>query len=370
MLKGAAIASLEFKSSVLGLAARRDRLAAILKRHVHLFALPQKSGQTIVSEGSYETVENPLGLGCMASAAGSTLLCFPGRREGYVSIVKLPPLGDASQSRLSRGTAYPSTSIVVAHETALAALTITPDGRWLATASTKGTLVRVFDARTAKLSKELRRGADPARIFSLALRPDGGGVACASDKGTVHIFNFDAPSARSPTPESGSSPRRASAERQRTDSSLAGDIKPYLPKYFQSTWSDAQFRLPPPEPVTARKVSSYLGDLIAEEKPERPFTVEDDHVLCCWTFDDKTHEWMLCAITQSGGWFKLAMLTEDDYQEVKREKARIAAAKAKGKGRQRRDSEEVEKRPDEASLGAHGRCRLVQYSRFEERDGW
>lgn len=42
--------------------------------------------------------------------------------------------------------------------------------------------------------QELRRGADPARIFSIAFSrgdpPDY--LAVSSDKGTVHVFNLDA----------------------------------------------------------------------------------------------------------------------------------------------------------------------------------
>lgn len=358
--KGAVIATLEFDASVLGLTARRDRLAVILKRRIHLFALPRRPGDTIKSEGTYDTVDNPLGLGCMASTVGSTLLCFPGRQAGQIAIVKLPPLTDVAStpsSQKAQAGPFQTTSIVLAHETALAALCITPDGRSIATASAKGTLIRLFDARTGKLIKELRRGADPARIFSLALKPDASGVACASDKGTIHIFNL----------HSEPRARRTSLDRDSTDT-LADELKPFLPKYFQSTWSDAQYKLPPPEPQSARTVP-FLGDLLAEEKPERPLTVEEDPVLCCWTFDDKIQEWVLCAITQSGGWFKIALLGEEEYQAVKEAKARAASMHAKGKHKASSDSTES-KRPDEASLGAHGRCKLVQYSRFEQRDGW
>lgn len=369
--KGAPIATLEFKSSVLGLAARRDKLVVVLRKRVHLFALPTKPGSPIASEGTYDTVDNPLGLGCIASAPGSTLLCFPGRQAGQLAIVKLPPLSEPPQTSLpsqpQRQQAprarppFQTTSIIIAHETSLAALCITTDGRSIATASTKGTLIRIFDAHTGKLGKELRRGADPARIFSLALRPDGAGVACASDKGTVHIFNLVSDPSRT---------RRTSLGRDYNDS-LASEIKPFLPKYFQSTWSDAQYRLPPPEPQSARTVP-FLGDLLAEEKPERPLTVEEDPVLCCWTYDDNLHNWVLCAITHSGGWFKIALLSEDEYREVKEAKLRAASLQAKGKVRARAESADssTQNRPDEASLGAQGRCRLVQYARFEQRDGW
>lgn len=354
----------------MGLAARRDRLAVVLKRKVHLFALPLRPGQPILPEGSYHTADNPLGLGCVASTPHSSLLVFPARQPGHLAIVKLPPLTtDPNQRDRQPKSPFPATSIIIAHQSALTALSITPDGRCIATASSKGTLVRVFDGHSTKLIKELRRGADPARIFSLAFKPDGTGLACASDKGTVHIFFLDG---TSPSPAStGSGSRRTSLDRDGTDS-LASELKPFLPKYFSSTWSDAQFRLPPPEPQSARTVP-FLGDLMAEEKPEKPLTTEDDPVLCSWAYDHELQDWVLCAITQSGGWFKLAMLSEAEYVQVKEARAQTAATQRKGKSSPRTQSASSEcstRRPDEAAQGAHGRCRLVQYSRYEQRDGW
>ena len=44
---------------------------------------------------------------------------------------------------------------------------------------------------------ELRRGIDPATIFSLAFSPSGSMLACTSDKSTLHIF--DVPHAKHST---------------------------------------------------------------------------------------------------------------------------------------------------------------------------
>lgn len=85
---------------------------------------------------------------------------------------------------------YPAVSVLLAHSSALAALSVTPDGRTLASASKQGTLVRIWDTQTSRLVKELRRGTDSAEIFSLSLRGDGGAVAVSSDKGTVHVWDL------------------------------------------------------------------------------------------------------------------------------------------------------------------------------------
>jgi len=61
-------------------------------------------------------------------------------------------------------------------------------GRIVATASEKGTLIRVFLSKTGQQIQELRRGVDRAVISSLAFNLSSDRIACASDRGTVHVF--------------------------------------------------------------------------------------------------------------------------------------------------------------------------------------
>ena len=81
-------------------------------------------------------------------------------------------------------------TFINAHESELAALALNLSGTRLATASDKGTLVRVYDTQTGALQQELRRGADRAVIHSLCFDQLCKYLACSSDKGTVHIFKL------------------------------------------------------------------------------------------------------------------------------------------------------------------------------------
>ena len=78
--------------------------------------------------------------------------------------------------------------LIEGHESSLRALVLTADGSKLATASHKGTIVRVWDVATSQKIYEFRRGVERANITCLAFSWDDEWVACSSDKGTTHIF--------------------------------------------------------------------------------------------------------------------------------------------------------------------------------------
>ncbi|GEM06484.1 SVP1-like protein 2 [Rhodotorula toruloides] len=363
-----AIAELEFREEVLGLAARRDRLVVALKRRVLVFVLGE--GATgIWREGAYETTENPKGLLALATKPGSTLLAFPGRQPGQIQVVHLPLLDPRMPplppppSHDPTSAPYPSVSIILAHTTSLSALSTTPDGSLIASASSKGTLVRVWGARSSYLVKELRRGTDWAEIFGISFRADGGAVA--------------------------------------NQLSL---LRPYLPKYFSSEWSHSQFRLPPPAPPASRLPFSLSNPSPYPATPftrapkgegegrAAPLTVEDD--VCLSTSyipssplpsagQQKKTESQLVAITHSGRWYRIAF---DPVMEEKGGKGKgkasdaggggpsgsstprssIGAAGKRASGKNREDSGPVGLGKDSTSD-----CRLVEYRRFGvDEEGW
>ncbi|GAA5955244.1 hypothetical protein JCM3765_003256 [Sporobolomyces pararoseus] len=278
---GKAVAELEFREDVRGLAVRKDRLVVALKRRIIIYALGT-GAIGIYREGYYDTCDNPKGLVALASEPGSTLLAFPGRQTGQVQIVRLPPYSPQDPtlppppSLNPNSSPYPSVSILVAHTTALSALSTTPSGSLLATTSKQGTLVRVWDPTSSRLIKELRRGTDTAEIFGLSFRKDGGAIAVSSDKGTVHVW--DLKNSNEERRRSGGSDSGSSTPRQKQYSLL----KPYLPKYFSSEWSHSQFRLPSPALPGSRLPSFSIPSANASAPPSAPPTVEDDKCICTW----------------------------------------------------------------------------------------
>lgn len=80
--------------------------------------------------------------------------------------------------------------VIEAHKSGLAALCLSRDGTLLATASNKGTIVRVFSVETGEKIYQFRRGTYPTKIYSLSFSSDNKYVVATSSSETVHIFRL------------------------------------------------------------------------------------------------------------------------------------------------------------------------------------
>lgn len=70
-------------------------------------------------------------------------------------------------------------------------------GPLIATASTHGTLIRIFDSKSGALIREVRRGSFSAKIYSISFAPGNQFIAVYSSTGTIHIFDLANESSRS-----------------------------------------------------------------------------------------------------------------------------------------------------------------------------
>lgn len=81
-------------------------------------------------------------------------------------------------------------AVIGAHKSALAALCLSKDGNLLATASDKGTIVRVFEVHSGTKLFQFRRGSYPTRIYSLSFSENNQFLVATSSSGTVHVFRL------------------------------------------------------------------------------------------------------------------------------------------------------------------------------------
>lgn len=216
--KKKATITLEFKTIVLRVRLSKSRIVVALQNSIHIYAFSSPANRLSV----FETADNPLGLCCL----GAKIVAFPGRSHGKVQIVELES---------------GNVSIIPAHSSPLRAIDLSPDGSLLATASEAGTLIRVFSASNCVRVAELRRGVDPAFVFSIAFSPSSDKVAVTSDKSTLHIF--DLPS-QNESSQAWSATRRSTSPSTPTEETsnqkwgFLGKI-PLLPRVFSDTYSFA-----------------------------------------------------------------------------------------------------------------------------------
>lgn len=81
-------------------------------------------------------------------------------------------------------------NVVEAHKSPLSALALNSEGTLLATASDKGTVIRVFNVPKGEKLYQFRRGTYPARIFSISFNLVSTLLCVSSATETVHIFRL------------------------------------------------------------------------------------------------------------------------------------------------------------------------------------
>lgn len=216
--KGKPVVTLELKTAVLRVRLTRSRIVAALQNSIHLYNFSSPPEKSSV----FETADNPLGLCCL----GTKIVAFPGRSPGKVQMVEL----DSG-----------NVSIIPAHTSALRAMDLSRDGKYLATASETGTLIRVFSTANCTKLAELRRGVDPAFIFSIAISPNSTMLAVTSDKSTLHLFDLPTQAeAQSADRRRSQSPNISTEEEQQSNQKWGFLSKiPLLPRVFSDIYSFA-----------------------------------------------------------------------------------------------------------------------------------
>ncbi|KAK4102355.1 WD40 repeat-like protein [Parathielavia hyrcaniae] len=194
-LKSKAALEISALTPVRGVQLSKEHIVAVLQNSVRVYKFAKPPNLL----SAYETANNPWGLCCLSPKR----LAFPGRTTGHIQLVEL---------------ATGSVSIIPAHTSAVKAIQLSPDGELLATASETGTLIRIFATSSCARLAELRRGIDPATIFSLAFNPSGTLLACTSDKSTLHIFDVPHPSKRAGGRQQQNTPFQQQFQQQQTQS--------------------------------------------------------------------------------------------------------------------------------------------------------
>lgn len=139
------------------------------------------------------TLENPLGVTCISNAPGPILLGTLATTPGTVSLQRATLVKDDAAESDEPGVEnweIMSEMEIKAHQNGIVAMCISNDGSFVATASEKGTLIRVYKVSTGKLVKEFRRGIKAVMITGLMFSSDNSLLLVSSNTGTIHLFDL------------------------------------------------------------------------------------------------------------------------------------------------------------------------------------
>lgn len=154
------------------------------------------------------TTENPNGIVAISPDTENIVLAYPAVQVGMIRVEHLS-CGDKK-------------NYIKAHESKICQMALNRDGTRLASASEKGTLIRVFDTTSGDLIKEVRRGTKQAHIYSIAFSDDSNFLCCSSDTGTIHVFSM--------------------IDKTQNRTSSFSFVGGYIASIFNSEWSFGEYR--------------------------------------------------------------------------------------------------------------------------------
>ncbi|XP_043936123.1 WD repeat domain phosphoinositide-interacting protein 4 isoform X2 [Protopterus annectens] len=203
-----------FTKPVLAIRMRSDKIIIVLRNRIYVYTFPDNPTKLF----EFDTRDNPKGLCDLCPSLEKQLIVFPGHKCGSLQLVDL--------SNTKPGTSSAPFTIN-AHQSEIACVAVNQQGTVVASASKKGTLIRLFDTQTREKLVELRRGTDPATLYCINFSHDSAFLCASSDKGTVHIFAL-----------------KDTKLNRRSALARVGKVGPMIGQYVDSQWSLASFTVP------------------------------------------------------------------------------------------------------------------------------
>ncbi|KAJ5433129.1 Autophagy-related protein 18 [Penicillium daleae] len=213
------ICELTFPTTVLSVKLNRKRLVIVLEDQIYLYDI-----QTMGLLSTIDTSPNPHAICALAPSSDNCYMAYPLPQKAPAT-VKQPAHAPPGTSHVSPTTGdvlifdavkLEAINVIEAHRSPLACITLNSDGTLLATASDKGTIIRVFSVPDGHKLYQFRRGSMPSRIYSMSFNTTSTLLCVSSSTETIHLFKLtqqgpspDGSSAHSPVgrdSHSGASP--------------------------------------------------------------------------------------------------------------------------------------------------------------------
>ncbi|XP_054605031.1 WD repeat domain phosphoinositide-interacting protein 1 isoform X2 [Nothobranchius furzeri] len=173
--KGTEICNYSYSNNILSVKLNRQRLVVCLEESIYIHNIrDMKLLKTLLN-----TPVNLSGLCALSVNHGNSYLAYPGSATiGEITVYDANNLS--------------TVTLIQAHDSPLAALAFNVSGSKLASASEKGTVIRVFSIPEGQRLFEFRRGMKRyVSISSLSFSADAQFLCASSNTETVHIFKLE-----------------------------------------------------------------------------------------------------------------------------------------------------------------------------------
>jgi WD40 repeat protein len=82
-------------------------------------------------------------------------------------------------------------NVIQAHKSEIEIMKFSQNGKLLASASTSGTIIRIFSIPDSKLKYSFRRGSSSAKIYDINFNKSSTMCCVGSENGTIHLFKLE-----------------------------------------------------------------------------------------------------------------------------------------------------------------------------------
>ncbi|EEP80377.1 conserved hypothetical protein [Uncinocarpus reesii 1704] len=188
------ICELTFPTTVLAIRLNRKRLAIVLEDQIYIYDI-----QTMKLFYTIDTSPNPNAICALSPSSDNCYLAYPLPQKApppsFSPLPHTPPTNThipptSGEVLIFDAYKLEAVNVVEAHKSPLSFLAINTEGNLLATASDKGTIIRVFSVPAAHKLYQFRRGSMPSRIFSMSFNITSTLLCVSSATETIHIFRL------------------------------------------------------------------------------------------------------------------------------------------------------------------------------------
>ncbi|GBE89254.1 WD40 repeat-like protein [Sparassis latifolia] len=188
------ICELLFPSSILAVKMNRKTLVIVLKLEIYIYDISNMRLLHVI-----ETTPNEEAIVALSPSSDNSYLAYPSPVPSPTSPLAQPSVQPSSPPPANQQTgdvllfstrSLSVANVIQAHKSPISFLSINSTGTLLATASDKGTVIRVWSIPGAEKLYQFRRGTREARIYSISFNLVSTLLAVSSAHDTVHIFKL------------------------------------------------------------------------------------------------------------------------------------------------------------------------------------